>query len=507
MMKQFERWKTPSRYLLAVSASLIFMIWAHPGLYGVERAITDDNITDVVEREFLFDSAVPRDLIDVTTVDGVVTLTGSVDNLGARERAVRIAETVKGVRSVVDRIKVMPSLFRSDDDIERDVVDALFDDPATDSYEISVDVENGHLYLGGSVDSWLERRLCANVAKGVRGIKQLTNDIKVSHSSDRPDSEILSEIEAALRWDTLVDDGLIDVQVIDGKVSLSGTVGSAAEKRQAGLDAWTGGVRSVDTSSLSVEGWARDTRLRKSKYTSVPDTSIADAVDAALMRDPRVMSFNVDTTVYAGTVTLRGVVDNLNARRAAELDARNTVGVLSVENHLKVRPVTVRSDETIESDIENALMRDPDVERFQITASVYNGTAYLSGEVDSYYEKAQADNVTSKVKGVVRVVNKLRVDDSPHAYDPYVDEWDIYGYDWYDYEPTYSFKSDWEIERDIRNELWWSPYVDADDVQISVNDSIATLTGTVDSWRERGAAADNAYEAGATYVRNELLVQ
>jgi osmotically-inducible protein OsmY len=44
--------------------------------------------------------------------------------------------------------------------------------------------------------------------------------------------------------------------------------------------------------------------------------------------------------------------------------------------------------------------------------------------------------------------------------------------------------------------LWWSPFVDSDDVNVTVDDGVVTLTGAVDSWSEYNAAANNAYEGG-----------
>jgi len=46
--------------------------------------------------------------------------------------------------------------------------------------------------------------------------------------------------------------------------------------------------------------------------------------------------------VQAGTVILRGTVSSLGAKHAAEQDARNTIGVQSVRNHLTVKPVEQR---------------------------------------------------------------------------------------------------------------------------------------------------------------------
>ena len=97
----------------------------------------------------------------------------------------------------------------------------------------------------------------------------------------------------------------------------------------------------------------------------------------------------------------------------------------------------------------------------------------------------------------------------PYVYDPYVDfgGYYVYGYDWYNHIPTYPDKTDFRIKQNIKDELWWSPYVDLDDVTITVDKGVATLTGTVDSWLEYGAAQDNAYEGGAVYVDNQLTVK
>lgn len=487
-----------------VTAAVILIA---PALAVPTQSPPDTDIANVVDRELTFDGAVAANMIDVSTADGIVTLTGTVDNLLAKERAARIAETVKGVRSVVNRIRVHAPESDPGETIATRVKRALLVDPATDSYEVTVEVvPDGHVVLSGAVDSWKERELAAHVAKGVSGVVALTNQITVDPETERPDAEIAAEIREALRWNALVDDGLIEVAVTDGEVALTGIVGSAAEKREARRTAWTAGVRSIDDSALDVERWARDDDLRKSKYVVRSEDEIRRAIEDALMHDPRVSSFNVAPSVRDNAVTLRGVVDNLRARRAAEQVAHDTVGVGLVYNYLKVRPAQERSAQAIAEDVRAALRRDPYVDRYEITVDVEDGTVYLSGSVDSYFEKAQADDLAARVNGVTDVVNSLEAGGSAYGYDPYVDDWLIYGFDWYDYVPSYTYELDQNIRRAIEEELAWSPFVDADEVSVSVNDGIATLTGEVDSWMEKGAARDNAYQAGATYVRNDLIV-
>jgi len=476
----------------------------------VDREATDTAIANAVTDELLYDDAVPLNRIDVNVQQGVVSLTGEVDNILAKERAARIAETVKGVRSVVNRIKVKPMAIRSDEAVESDIEDAWLSDPATEAFEIAASVEDGVATLTGTAKSYQERRLAEQVAKGVRGVTGVENHIEVEYETHRDDADIEAEIREALRWDTLVDDALITVDVENGKVELSGTVGSAAEKTEARSHAWVAGVQEVDASGLKVARWARDEDLRKEKYEPRPDDEIRDAITDAFVYDPRLVSFDIVPHVRNGIVTLRGMVDNLKAKRVAAEVARHTVGVSRVKNYLKVRPEGELTDTEIAKNVREALSRDPYVEGYEVTVTVIDGVAHLYGSVNSYFEKGRADNVTSRAQGVVEVRNNLSVEagEQPLAYEPYTEE-EMYPYDyeWYDYEPGRTYTRDSEIEADIEDELWWSPYVDVDEITVSVENGVAQLTGEVDSWSEREAATQNAYEGGATWVDNDLEVE
>jgi len=443
----------------------------------------------------------------VQTVDGIVTLSGRVTNILAKERSARVAETVKEVRSVVNRVNVSPSQARSDDTIEADIKYALLADQATEAFEIDVSVENGEAKLEGTVESYQEQELVKQVAKGVRGVTEVDDQIEIDYATERSDSEIKKEIEAAFRWDTHLDHYLIAVTVDDGKVGLSGVVGSAAEKRIAKNDAWVLGVTQVDTSQLEVERWARDDELRGQKYIVKSDSELQEAIEDALLFDPRVASFEVETEVDNGIVTLRGEVNNLEAKRAAEQDARHTVGVANVINRIKVRPEDAPSDTEIANAQRGAFLRDPYVERFDITTSVIDGTAYLYGTVDSYFEKRRAGHLASRTFGVVEVENFIDSEDvSPTVVDPYVDPDFVDREVMEDYEVRSPYLTDAELKDEIEDEIWWSPFVDSDEVTVTVDNGVATLTGTVDSWSERESATENAYEGGATLVDNEMLV-
>ena len=473
--------------LRPTSCGLIFGLCLGLCVCGISAAaamknVEDSRITSHIETEYWADDAVPSNAIDVDTNKGVVALSGSVDNVLAKDRAEKIAAATVGVRAVVNRIVVVPPVDRTDDVVKKAVKDALLADPATDSFEVSVEVDDGVVELVGTVDSWQEKQLCATVAKGVKGVVGVQNNIDVDYKSERSDYEIEQEVQARLANDVRVDDSLIAVKVKDQKVILSGAVGSLQEKNRARSDAWVGGVDSVDADGLEIEWWARDEMRREKLYVSRGDEEIKKAVEDAFLYDPRVYSFNVQVEVSRGTVTLSGVVDNLEAKKAAAQDARDVVGVTRVFNNIKVRPSAVPSNAELEAKVNSALVADPYIERFEITVAAYGGTVYLSGDVNTSWEKDRAGNVAEGVKVVLHVVNNI------------------------DFEHRWTWKPDWQIREDIKDELFWSPFVDEDEVYLVVDDGVVTLNGTVDTYSERRSAEDNAYEGGAKDVINNLTV-
>jgi osmotically-inducible protein OsmY len=499
---------TEFRWLALAAAIAAAFFAALPCLAADAKKLDDQQIANAIDDEFFLDPAIDANRIDVTVNDGIAELTGQVRDILARDRATEIAELVKGVRTVSNRIEVRPSPLRKDADIRKDVIAALARDPAADAYELSVDVKDNVVTLTGEVDSWTEKQLAERVAKGVRGVVGLNDEIKVGYDMKRPDSEIQVDIKEQLDWDAMVDGYLIGVSVDDHQVKLTGTVGSAAEKRWAEDDAWkVSGVTGVDTSGLKVDWWAEDVNLRHKKYAERSDAEIASAIEEAALYDPRVSGFHIDADVQGGWVTLRGHVDNLQASRAAAQLARNTVGVIGLTNRLKIQLDNPPPDDVIRSQVEAALAVDPVTDAYDIGVDVDDGWVTLTGAVDSPFERIEAGNEAGKVTGVVAVRNRLAVADTvaevivPYYYDP----WAVYPTT-IRIEPSESAESDRTIRERIASELFWSPFVDRDDVNIEVDHGKATLTGKVDSWREYYAAADNAYEGGATWVDNELQV-
>ena len=471
-----KRWTS---YLTVTGACALLLC------FGVAASVAQEELDDAdvslaVETQLIIEDGVPAHNVDVSTDDGIVTLSGSVDSYYAKLEAEETAESVKGVLAVINDIDVKP-LVRRDNEIRADIISTLAIDPVTESYEIDVSVEDGVVTLTGEVVSFTEKSVAEQVVQGVQGVKGVENLISYELVSDRADTDIQRDIVYRLKSDASIDAGLIDVKVDDGKVTLEGSAGSAAEKREAETEAWiVPGVDSVDN-QIEVKWWLDGGAADWGDGWT--DADVQRAIDSALLTNPRVKSFNVATSVDDGVATLTGTVDNLQAKQAAEAEAEDTLGVWRVKNYVRVRPTVTRNDAEIANDIRDALRRNAYVDRYDITVSVYNGRPYLTGDVDSWYMKNRAEEAAAAVPGVVDVQNNLDVD----------------------YE--YTAKTDREIKDDVESELWWSPFVDSDDITVEVNSGVVTLIGTVEDWDELQAAKENAREGGATEVLSKLEIE
>ena len=107
-----------------------------------EEELADHHITAAVERLFATKKGVTAHLIDVMATQGIVTLSGSSDNLLARERAEEIAKAVRGVRGVINKIGVRATDL-PDATLRRDVEEALLQDAVACEYIIGCTARQG----------------------------------------------------------------------------------------------------------------------------------------------------------------------------------------------------------------------------------------------------------------------------------------------------------------------------------------------------------------------------
>jgi len=128
-------------------------------------------------------------------------------------------------------------------------------------------------------------------------------------------------VKARLQWEFWINGGQINPAVADGKVTLTGTIGSAISKSRAFDDAWVNGVTSVDDSSLKIDPQAHGVAHQEVTDATRSDSEIKLAVQASLHLDPRVSAFSPDVTVEGGEVILGGDVGKLKGENFREQDA------------------------------------------------------------------------------------------------------------------------------------------------------------------------------------------
>ena len=92
---------------------------------------------------------------------------------------------------------------------------------------------NGRVTLRGSVDTLWKKIRIEELTLGLNGVLGITNELAVVPTERYVDKAIAEDIEAALDRNVNIDVDLIELKVENGKVTLSGTVGSLPDFRAA----------------------------------------------------------------------------------------------------------------------------------------------------------------------------------------------------------------------------------------------------------------------------------
>jgi osmotically-inducible protein OsmY len=471
-----------------------------------EKDKEDQETKRAVQRALWAAKAVPENAISVSVDDGSVKLEGRVDSMIVRQRAARVARSTRGVLGVSNLIMVNKSNI-PDTKIGANVIQALADDPVADAWDdVVAQVDDGVVTLKGNVESYAEKLAAGDIVMNVKGVRDIRNEIRTS-TIDVDDDALKERIENRLAWNSWIDADSIEVGVHNGKVDLAGSVDSAYEQRLAWQNAWIPGVKQVSVDTLKVTRQSESESKPSAGTAALGDTEIEKAVRQALGLNPRVRAFKPDVSVKRNVVTLSGTVGNLKARNAAAQTAFNIEGVRKVVNDIRVEPARAPGEEELERRISRAWSRDAILEPVDdLQVKVEGSVATVTGKPDSYFEKMQALDAVAKTDGVTAIDDRTTVDYRIPAI-TYVYDWNPIAYDFgFDY-PMTDGRTDTEIAREIAAELRWSPYVDSDDVKVSVHEGVATLNGEVDSWSEYNAAMENALDGGASRVINRLNVE
>lgn len=191
------------------------------------------------------------------------------------------------------------------------------------------------LFLGSamiSVSAYAENST-TDSAKSVANSAGQAVDSSLNKVGDfMDDSTITARVKAALIDDKSISSAGISVKTENKVVTLSGSVGSTAQKEQAlsvaknvkGVTTVNDKLSVSEEQSASLKGYAGD-------------TAITSQIKAKLLADDMVPSRNITVETSDGVVQLSGSVESRQqADRAADI-AKAVSGVKSVENNLSVK--------------------------------------------------------------------------------------------------------------------------------------------------------------------------
>jgi len=212
------------------------------------------------------------------------------------------------------------------------------------------------------------------------------------------------------------------------------------------------------------------------------DTDLTADVTDELFWDPKLDSTEIAVSAADGKITMRGTVGSLRERREAQKAAQRVFGVISIDNQLQVKLMNdnKRADAELRGDVLQALMLDGLVPK-TVDAKVEDGFVTLTGTANWQYERDEAEFVASNIVGTLDVFDKI--------------------------ELKHQTPGGGDVKDSIRKAFKRHAALDADDLQISTDDGIVTVEGTVSSWAEHDEAIDAAWAApGVTSVRDDLEV-
>jgi osmotically-inducible protein OsmY len=145
----------------------------------------------------------------------------------------------------------------------------------------------------------------------------------------------------------------------------------------------------------------------------------------------------------------------------------------------------MKTNSQLQQDVLAALKWEPSIEDGQIGVVAKDGIVTLSGHVESFGEKWDAERATQRVSGVKGLAVEMDVT-----------------------IPGFSKRTDSEIASSVERAMQWTNYVPADSVKVMVEKGYVTLSGDVEwEYQREAAAVAVRYLTGVTGVNNQIALK
>ncbi len=240
--------------------SALFIIIASP-LALFASSETDRKIEDAAKASYNY-RTVLEDHVKVKAQDGIVTLTGTVQDRDEKDLAADTVENLPGVTSVKNEIEIKSSYpEHSDAWMAFKIRSRLLVKANVSAATTKVDVKDGVVTLTGTADNVAQKDLTAIYAKDIDFVKSVNNDIVVKDSPPEKqtmgekmdDASITTQVKFTLLGHKATSALKTKVTTNDGVVTVSGVAANDAEKSLVSkLAGDVRGVQSV-TNNMSVK--------------------------------------------------------------------------------------------------------------------------------------------------------------------------------------------------------------------------------------------------------------
>ncbi len=210
------------------------------------------------------------------------------------------------------------------------------------------------------------------------------------------DKDLRRDVLDELDFDPSLDSTEIGVAVSDGVVTLTGHVGSYAEKVEA-----ENAVRRVK----SVRAIAQEIKVRYPEAKKIEDDQIAARALAIIDWSVHLPKQAIQVRVAKGWITLTGAVPWQYQAMGAEAAVRKLSGVVGVSNLIAVKP-EVRPTQ-VKDRILESFKRSAMFEADGIKVRVEGDTVTLEGAVTAWTEREAAERAAWSVPGVRAVEDHI----------------------------------------------------------------------------------------------------